>query len=344
MSPQISIVILNWNGRDDTLACLDSVFRIEYPSFDVIVADNGSVDGSVSAVRAQFPSVHIIENKANLGFAGGNNPAIFHALTSGAEFIFLLNNDTVVDSGILRAFIDASNRIPNAGIFGAKIYYFAKKDTIWYAGGWWNQRNLRFGDYGANQVDYGQFDEISRTDWVIGCALFARAEVFKNVGLLEEKFFLNYEEIDFCFRAKSAGYDCAFTPFARVWHKVSVSFGGDNSPLKAYFNERNRLLWARRNMSYVNQLRIYVRATHAFLARTLRPLLGRTIAGRRNLKTWWWAIVAEYRSPLNRALARGYVDFWLRRFGDCPESVRSMNCKWSSLNLGNRANAKSPRD
>ena len=84
MSPQISIVILNWNGRDDTLACLDSVFRIEYPSFDVIVADNGSVDGSVSAVRAQFPSVHIIENKANLGFAGGNNPAIFHALTSGA--------------------------------------------------------------------------------------------------------------------------------------------------------------------------------------------------------------------------------------------------------------------
>lgn len=344
ISPRISVVILNWNGRDDTLACLDSVSRIEYPSFDVIVADNGSDDGSVSAVREQFPGAHIIENGANLGFAGGNNPAISYALTSGADFILLLNNDTVVDRSILAAFVDAAARMPHAGIFGAKIYYFTKKNTLWYAGGWWNQRDLRFGDFGANEIDYGQFDEISTTDWVIGCALFARAEVFKNIGLLEEKFFLNYEEIDFCFRARRAGYDCAYTPFARLWHKVSASFGGDDSPLKIYFNERNRLLWAQRNMSFSIQLRMYLRATCVLLTRMLRPLLGKTISGQRKIKTWWWAIVAEYRNPLNRALAQGYIDFWLRRFGDCPDSIRSLNYQWKTRNLSDGAGAKSLMD
>ena len=149
------VVILNWNGRDDTLACLESVARIDYPNFRVIVADNGSSDGSVDAIRRAYPDVHLIENHANLGFAAGNNSAIAHALESGAEFVFLLNNDTVVDPAILSAFVDAAERMPDGGVFGAKIYYYGDKQKLWYAGGYWDAETLSFNEHGAGELDPG---------------------------------------------------------------------------------------------------------------------------------------------------------------------------------------------
>ena len=113
--PSISIVVLNWNGRDDTLACLESVERISYPNFRVIVVDNGSADNSVAAIRAAFPKVELIETHANLGFSGGNNVGIKRALEHGADYVLLLNNDTVVDPGLLDAFAATAKRLPDAG-------------------------------------------------------------------------------------------------------------------------------------------------------------------------------------------------------------------------------------
>ena len=329
-TPLVHIIILNWNGRDDTLACLESVTRIDYPNFRVIVADNGSSDGSVDAIRRDYPKVQVIENRANLGFAAGNNSAIAHALESGTEFVFLLNNDTVVDLGILEAFVKAAERVPQGGVFGGKIYYYDNKETLWYAGGYWDARTLSFGEYGAGELDRGQFDNLTETEWVIGCAMFIRPEVFRAIGPLEPKFFLNNEEIDFCSRAKRAGFSCVYVSEARLWHKISASFGGEDSPLKEYFSARNRLLWAERNAGLGLRFCIYFSSARSLIRRFVRPLMGKTMHSPFTMKGWWWSVRAAFFDPRNRAAFLGFRDFWLRRFGNCPDIVRKMNKDWSS--------------
>lgn len=328
--PDVALVVLNWNGRADTLACLDSVLRMRGAPCRVLVADNGSSDGSVTAIRQACPSVELIENGANLGFAGGNNTAIRRALDTGADFVLLLNNDTVVDPGIVEAFVDAAQRMPQAGVFGAKIYHHADPQHLWYAGGYWDARTLSFNEYGAGELDRGQYDELTETEWVIGCAMFVRAEVFRKVGLLEPMFFLNNEEVDFCSRARRAGFACAYVPQAKLWHKVSVSFGGEDSPLKEYFSARNRLLWAQRNAPAGLRWRIYARSARGLVRRYGRALLGRTVPGALTPRSWWWAVRAAFADPRNRAAAMGVRDFWLRRFGDCPDKVRVLAREWSA--------------
>lgn len=343
LKPSIAIVILNWNGKDDTLACLKSVEKIDYPNFKVIVADNGSNDGSVVAIRRDYPDVQVIENHANLGFAAGNNSAIVRTLESGAEFIFLLNNDTVVDTDILSAFVKAAGKMPNAGVFGAKIYYYGNKETLWYAGGYWDAQTLSFGEYGAGELDRAQFDTLTETEWVIGCAMFIRANVFRTIGLLEPMFFLNNEEIDFCSRAKRAEFSCVYVPDAHVWHKISVSFGGEDSPLKEYFSARNRLLWAQRNAGLGLRFRIYLDSTRSLMHRFLRPLLGRAINTPLNAKSWWWSVRAAFVDPRNRAAFLGVRDFWLRRFGDCPHIIRALNREWVSKRVESAASQSAPQ-
>lgn len=330
MSHLVYVVILNWNGRDDTLACLESVEQIDYPNFKVIVADNGSSDGSLDAIRQRFPGVQLIENRANLGFAAGNNSAIAHALESGAEFVFLLNNDTVVDPAILSAFVKAAERKPKGGVFGGKIYYYSKPETLWYAGGFWDAQTLSFGEHGAGELDRGQFDVLTETGWVIGCAMFIRAEVFRSVGLLEPKFFLNNEEVDFCSRSLRAGFSCVYVPDARLWHKISVSFGGEDSPLKEYFSARNRLLWAERNARPWLRLRIYADSARAMMRRFILPLLGLRVRPPFTAKGWWWSVRDAFCDPRNRAASLGFRDYWLRRFGNCPDVVRKLGKDWSA--------------
>ena len=330
MNPLIHIVILNWNGRDDTLACLETVEKIDYPNFEVIVADNGSSDDSIDAIRQRFPKVRIIENHANLGFAAGNNSAIAHALDAGAAFIFLLNNDTVVDPAILSAFVKAAERKPKGGVFGGKIYYYSKPETLWYAGGFWDAQTLSFAEHGAGELDRGQFDVLTETGWVIGCAMFIRAEVFRSVGLLEPKFFLNNEEVDFCSRSQRAGFSCVYVPDARLWHKISVSFGGEDSPLKEYFSARNRLLWAERNARPWLRLRIYADSARAMMRRFILPLLGLRARHPFSMRGWWWSVRDAFCDPRNRAAFLGFRDYWLRRFGNCPDVVRKLGKDWSS--------------
>ena len=328
--PSVAIIILNWNGRDDTIECLKSVEKIDYPNFKTILADNGSSDGSVEAIRREFPTITVIENGANLGFAEGNNRGIVPALESGADFILLLNNDTVVDPGILSAFVQAAERMPNGGVYGPKIYHFDDPNKIWYAGGYWNALTLSFEEYGAGENDQGQFDVLTETEWVIGCAMFVRAEVFRRVGLLEPLYFLNNEEIDFSSRVRKAGLDCVYVPDARLWHKISVSFGGEHSPMKEYFSARNRLLWASRNAAWPLRLRIYWSSARILARRFGKPLFVGQEAGASSLKAWWWSVRETYTDPRNRAYWLGFRDFWLGRFGNCPDVVRELAKQWSS--------------
>lgn len=327
---KIVVIILNWNGRRDTIDCLESLRTQDNGDFVVFLADNGSTDGSLEEISCTFPEVELIANGSNLGFAGGNNVAITRALEIGADYLFILNNDTIVDSRILSAFVSAAERMPECGVFGAKIYYYDHKDVLWYAGGYWDPETLSFGEYGAGERDVGQYDTLTETEWVIGCAMFIRAEVFKKIGLLEHAFFLNNEEIDFCSRAKRAGFRCAYVPEAKLWHKISVSFGGEDSPMKEYFSARNRLLWAQRNAAFGLRMRIYLSSTRALLRRFIRPMLGVPVGNGHSLRQWWWSSRAAFVDPRNRAAAMGFRDFWLRRFGNCPEVVRELAREWKN--------------
>ena len=122
---KVAIIILNWNGKKDTLECLESVRKIDYQNFEVIVVDNGSSDDSLKAIQSKYPEICILETGENLGYAGGNNFGMRHALQNGADYILILNNDIIVDSQLINSFIDASALIPKGGIFGAKIYYYS---------------------------------------------------------------------------------------------------------------------------------------------------------------------------------------------------------------------------
>jgi GT2 family glycosyltransferase len=243
--PSVAIVVLNWTGRHDTLECLDSVGAINYPNYEAMVVDNGSVDGSVPAIKARFPKLTVLETGTNLGYAGGNNVGIDVALHREAEFILLLNNDAVVDAEILIALTRAASKFLDAAVFGAKIYYKAEPQRLWYAGARWCQRLGTFEHLGFNHLDTdGRYETMIDTDHACGCAMLLRSAAVRDVGVFDPQFFLTFEEADWCYRASKKGYRCIFVPEAKVWHKVSVSFGGENSSLFRYFYTRNRVLWA----------------------------------------------------------------------------------------------------
>ena len=322
----VSIIILNWNGWQDTLECLQSVQKINYPNFRILVVDNGSSDGSVAQIRQAFPDVELLETGKNLGYAGGNNAGIAHALSEQPAFILLLNNDTVVDPDILNAFIDASSAYPAAGIFGAKSYYYSQPDIIWTLGGKWDRSATEIMFIGQGERDTAAFcAQPFEVDYVIGCALFCRVEMVQKIGMMEEAFFLNFEEMDWCYRARRAGYSSYAVPGAKLWHKVSASFGGAESPLWKYFMIRNELLWARRHLSLRGRMRVAQK-----ILRQLLPGFSLGEPGKYGfVQRLYWETTRYVREinrrrhqPYYQAQLYGVMDYLCRRFGDCPSSVR----------------------
>lgn len=251
----VAIILVNWNGKDDTLACLSSlkVFSHQSSVFRTIVVDNGSTDNSVEVIQEKFPDVEVIETGKNLGFAGGNNVGIRRALEWGADYVWLLNNDTVVDKNALVALVDAfiDERVD---IAGSKIYFspgreyhkdrYDKRDlgrVLWYAGGIVDWQNMYASHRGVDEVDKGQYDKTEETGFVTGCSMMVRKDVFEKIGLLDEKLFAYLEDLDFCLRAKQMGYALFYVPQSVVWHKNAGS-SGVGSDTHQYYMTRNRLI------------------------------------------------------------------------------------------------------
>lgn len=253
---RVAIILVNWNGKDDTLACLASLKSLitYHVSRITIVVDNGSTDGSVVAIRNKFQNVDVIETGQNLGFTGGNNIGIRMALERGADFVWLLNNDTIVNRDALEALI-ASFTKEDIGIAGSKIY-FAKgaeyhKDSyrpdqlgkvLWYGGGVIDWGNMYALHRGVDEVDRGQYDTTEETPFVTGCSMMIRKEVIDTVGILDKKLFLYFEDVDFCLRAKRHGWQCVYVPKSIIWHVNASSSGSPGSDIHQYYQTRNRLI------------------------------------------------------------------------------------------------------
>jgi GT2 family glycosyltransferase len=313
-STKIYIILLNWNGKKDTIECLSSLAKVDFTSFQPLVVDNGSTDGSVAEIRVAFPDVPILKTGENLGFAEGNNRGIEWALSKRAEWILLLNNDTVVSPDFLTAFMEASKLQPKAKILGAKIYRYSEKNTIDHLGGFWNPKIGEFESPSQNQIDDGNsFEEMEKVETVCGAALLMHRSVPETIGLLEPRFFLFWEETDFCTRARRSGFEVWTAPQAKIWHKVSSSFVG-GKPHMHYFWWRSRLLWIERNCPFNERKQLYKKVIFPELWKHLRHC---TLKSIQSLLTKNPA--AKQKALRYRAGLAGALHYTLSRFGNCPK-------------------------
>lgn len=246
--PNVSVLLVNWNGLTDTLGCLASLADVTYPDHTVLVVDNGSTANEAQAIQAAHPKVTVLQTGRNLGFSGGNNVGIRHALAQGADYILCLNNDTIVAPDFLDHLVDAAESDPDVGMTVAKIFYYDAPDTVWYAGAECRfdsdslgrgrpYRHLPPEEQPAQTTPY-------ETHIATGCALLVRAALMRQLGGFDERYFAYYEDVDLSLRAEQRGMRRVVVPRARVWHKVSRSSGGSSSPQVFYYLIRNLSLLA----------------------------------------------------------------------------------------------------
>jgi GT2 family glycosyltransferase len=240
-----AVCLLNWNGREDTLRCLAALTGVR-GEFATVVADNGSTDGSAEAIRAAHPAVDLIENGANLGYSGGNNAAIRHALERGAEWVVLVNNDAEPEPGMLEALQAAAARHPRAGVLAGKLVF--EDGRVQWAG----QRVALLTGYSGRPRGHGLPDGFAysiegRTDRAVGALMAVSREAIERVGLLDEDLFAYVEDVDWSLRIRAAGLDCVFVPGARAAHRLSASTGGAASTHTVYYGARNTIVVCERH-------------------------------------------------------------------------------------------------
>jgi hypothetical protein len=251
----VTAVIVHWKNADDTAECLESLSQVEYPELTVCLVNNNSKDLDEARFRQAFPRIQFVHSRQNLGLTGGNNLGIRKALEDGADFILLLNPDTVVRRNLIRALLPHFHD-PDVAIVGPVITYYEHPERIWFAGGNYSRilgytRHPRMGSSVKPEgTPYGAAHPVS---WINTCAMMVRREVFEGVGLFSEEFFIFFDEAEFCLRAAEAKLKCVLVEEELVLHKVSASIGmrGTNefTANKAYYFGRNSFILIRKRAS-----------------------------------------------------------------------------------------------
>jgi GT2 family glycosyltransferase len=237
-------IVLSWNGREDTLRCLESLTRVEHPDLTIVCVDNGSADGTQRAVRERFPQVILIEAGANLGYSGGNNLGLRYALEHGARWIVLVNNDATVAADVVAGFERAADESPRAGILAGKVYFADRPQTIWFAG----QRVSELLGYSGRPRGYGRTDgprynSVRSTGRAVGALMAISREAIEAVGLLDEELFAYVEDVDWALRVRDVGLEVVLAPAAHAWHRVSASTGGESTSTHTlYYGVRNTVI------------------------------------------------------------------------------------------------------
>jgi len=248
VSRLVVVCVLSWNGREDTLACLDALGHVTYERLQVVVVDNGSVDGSADAVEAAFPSVSVLRLAENRGFAGGMNVAFREALRSGGEYVLALNNDMVVDPGFVAPLVAALSSDPRAAAACSQVLFADPPDRIWYAGARYRPKRGyqgRHSLYGKSPLPPGT--PPYETDRACAGAMLVPRRALERVGWLDEELFAYAEDVDWSLRARREGLHVLVVPASVVRHEVSASSGGEASPATIYYDLRNALTVAERH-------------------------------------------------------------------------------------------------
>lgn len=296
-----AVVLVNYKVSQDTINCVNSIKKCK-DSPHVIVVDNGSKPEVIQELRSACPGLDLVVAGSNIGFSAGNNLGIKKALHMGAQVIYILNNDTLVDPNLFfRAYryVNGKNRIAGGKIYYAPGYEYhesqkGKGNILWYAGGYFDWGSVIARHYGVDEVDSGQHNKVRSVDFITGCFIAVPRQVFNKIGLLDEPFFLYLEDTDFCLHAKSAGIEVMYSPNLVVYHCNSSSTVA-GSPLVDYYITRNRFFIGRRYGS--------LRLRFALLRE---------------------AIFRNWASPIRRM---AFIDYLFGRMGNRNEKIFSLVAK-----------------
>jgi GT2 family glycosyltransferase len=293
MSPRVGIVILNYNRLSDTLACVESLQRCNYEDKFCVVVDNSSTDGSGEQLRNALRrnDIQVVETEKNLGFAGGNNFGIRHALTLKPNYILVINNDTLVEPDFLFPLVNALEDDPHAAAVTGTICYYPETDRIWTAGGiskpWKATCEHCLSDEPIQEIPPSGRYPVS---FISGCAMLVRSDNLVNADLFDERFFMYFEDAELCARLQRSGRMLLYVPESRIYHKVHHQ--GD-TPLTVYFGVRNRLLYAELTGTGITK---YGAKLYIFVTVALKILRWSVV--RKDLLRAGWKGVQDYRAGL----------------------------------------------
>lgn len=296
--PLVITIILNTNRCADTLACLTSLAQSTYQNNQIIVLDNASSDDSVTAIRAAFSAVQIIELSTNLGYAGNNNVGIAAAIAQAADWVFVLNEDTILDPDCIQELVHFGESDQQIGIVGPMVYHHSEPTVIQSAGGklgrYWKSQHVA-----QNELDTGQISRPHAVEWISGCAILVRRAVIAQVGAIDERFFYYWEETEWCVRARAANWKIFQVPAAKLWHK-GVQRDYRPKPAVAYYNTRNQLLlFANHRAPLIAWIVTLIQLLRTTVSMSLRPK---------------WRSSRTHRN----AMVRGMIDFLRQRWGPGP--------------------------
>ncbi len=255
---RVAIILVNWNGLDFTVACLNSIRDLDYSNYGLILVDNASDNQEGEILQKQFPEIELVQSQTNLGFAGGNNLGIRKALESGYSHLMLLNNDTVVATDFLQVMMAQFEKSPSLGVVQPLIYWMKDRNQIWNAGGKWSPtlgraiplRELKNRKKGRSGIQ--------KIDWATGCCMLIKREAILQVGLLNEQFFAYFEDVEWSLRVREKGFEIALAPKAFIYHEAGASSKkkheeGTLSPRVFYYHVRNQFLLIRSTVSRFNK-------------------------------------------------------------------------------------------
>lgn len=277
MKEHICAVICNWNKQDDVVQCVNSVLKSSYPDLDVVVVDNASTDDSVKILKETFSNkIKIIENTKNLGGAGGFNTGLEYAINENKyQSVWLLDNDVKVDNSCLEELVKELRKSPETAIVGSLILRMDSPSTLQELGAFINkktfQREANKRDFSIHEIG----DKAEKVDYVPACSLLVDMEKLKEIGIMDEEYFLYFDDVEWCTRFKKAGYEVLATPHAKVWHKEGGR--GKTSSLPVYYTWRNHLYFFLHYLSHPEEIDHFVKKhiTTTFTALYITLVLGK---------------------------------------------------------------------
>lgn len=310
--PRVTIVVLNWNNGPDTIACLASIEKLDYPAYRVLIVDNGSSDDSEYQIRKAFPNVAFLQTGANLGYAEGNNVGIQHAILEDPDYIFVLNNDTLLASDLLGRLVQAAEQDPKVVMTGPTMYCTDPADKLFAVGSFVNWKAGTIHHRGMFQPAnlFSDLCDNNPVDFIVGCGVLVKSSFIREAGVLDPDYYLNYEDVEWGVRANKRGYKVLHVPSAVMWHKISAKLGLA-SPANTYYMTRNALLFFWRN-GYGWQRWFTLML---IIARTLRTILA-------------WSVWKKYQTPIYRQKRAANLfalrDFLTGRYGAMGQDVRAV--------------------
>jgi len=302
--PKVSVIILHLKDIPCLVDCIASLNKITYHNYDIITVHNGPKDKNL--IDALTPiSQHIlkiIDTGENIGFTKANNIGIREAIQNDADYILLLNDDTEVSKDFLNILVDAGEKNPDVGMLGPQIYFYNEPQKIWFSGAKFDEKTGSISFPNTGETDTKELPTPKEAAFITGCAVLVKKKTIEKIGLLDERFFIYWEDVDWGLRVKKAGMKNLVIPQSKIWHKITVSLGGQESPIRMYLKTRSRLLFAKLHTPwtlrtlYIKFLRdiawLFFKSKDrdrfkkacAFIAAIVDYLLGRTGKG----PDWLW--------------------------------------------------------